>query len=275
VPELPEVETIRRGLRRLEGATLGDVEVRERAFRRDIDVEALRALLGRRVRDIGRRAKYLLFATEHGGGIIVHLGMSGRLFMVPQGTPVEPHDHVSWWLDRDGETVELRLHDPRRFGLVASCSRGDLRQHPLLAGLGPEPLEQDFSTAYAFAATRRSRRPIKATLMDARFVVGVGNIYASEALWHAGINPKTSSGRISRQRWDRLRLAVVGVLERAVAAGGTTLNDFRDADGALGYFQIELSVYGREGQGCRRCGAPVRRITQSGRSTFYCPACQH
>jgi len=274
VPELPEVETIRRGLRRLEGATLADVEVRERRFRELVDDVALRRLVGRRLRRLDRRAKYLIFDFERGGGLIVHLGMSGRLFMVAVDTPLAPHDHVSWWFERDGETVELRLRDPRRFGLVAAVEAGDARDHSLFESLGPEPLGEEFSRAYVVAATRGSRRPVKNTLMDGRFVVGVGNIYASEALWAARINPRIQSGRIAAARWGRLRDAVVEVLQRAVDAGGTTLSDFRSATGDPGYFQIQLAAYGREGQQCPRCDGVIRRIVQTGRSTFYCPSCQ-
>lgn len=274
MPELPEVETIRRGLRRLEGATLDDVEVREQRFRIPVDDGALHRLLGRRLRRLDRRAKYLTFDFEGGGGWIVHLGMSGRLFMVPVDTPLAAHDHVSWWFERNGETVELRLRDPRRFGLVASVEDGEACDHPLFDGLGPEPLGDDFSHAYVVAATRGSRRAVKNTLMDGRFVVGVGNIYASEALWSARINPRIKSGRIGPARWARLRDAVVEVLQRAVDAGGTTLNDFRSATGDPGYFQIQLAVYGREGRQCPRCGGGIRRIVQTGRSTFYCPSCQ-
>lgn len=274
MPELPEVETIRRGLARLEGTTIADVEVRERRFRRPLDGNALRALVGQRLGRLGRRAKYLLFPVERGGGMIVHLGMSGSLFLVPPGTPLATHEHVSWWFENDGESVELRFRDPRRFGLVVSRRSGDLATHPLLTHLGPEPLGDGFDADYAVARARGSRRPVKNALMDARFVVGVGNIYASEALWRAAVNPKTRSGRISVERWRRICDATKSVLARAVEVGGTTLKDFRGAGGDPGYFQIELSVYGREGETCRRCGAAVRRVVQSGRSTFYCSGCQ-
>ena len=275
MPELPEVETIRRGLERLVGSVLSDVEVRERRFRQAIDDTALRGLLGRRIVGLERRAKYLLFATEGGGGFIVHLGMSGRLFLVSGGTPLQVHDHVSWWFERDGEAVELRFQDPRRFGLVLSWPDGDLHTHPLFATLGPEPLGDDFSTSHVVAASRRSRRPVKNTLMDARFVAGVGNIYASEALWRARINPKTQAGRISRPRWSRLRTAVIEVLRHALREGGSTLSDFRNASGDPGYFQVQLRVYGRDRESCSRCGSMIRRIVQAGRSTYYCPGCQH
>lgn len=207
--------------------------------------------------------------------MVIHLGMSGRLFMVAPGTVVGPHDHVSWFFDRPEGPVELRLRDQRRFGLVISRRSGDLRDEALFRHLGPEPLSEGFSAEYAFAASRGSRRPVKNMLMDARFVVGVGNIYASEALWQARINPKTGAGRISRRRWLELRAAVRDVLRRAVASGGTTLSDFRSATGDPGYFQVQLSVYGRAGERCGRCGGRIRRIVQSGRSSFYCPGCQH
>jgi formamidopyrimidine-DNA glycosylase len=171
--------------------------------------------------------------------------------------------------------VELRFQDPRRFGLVASRSSGDLTEEVLFRHLGPEPLGESFTPQYAFAATRASRRPVKNALMDARFVVGVGNIYASEALWLAGVNPKTRAGRISLARWTELHRAVRDVLRRALASGGTTLSDFRGASGDPGYFQVELAVYGRVGERCSRCRGTIRRIVQSGRSSYYCPGCQH
>lgn len=275
MPELPEVETIRRGLQPLEGAVLRRVEVREVRLRRRVSNAALAGLVGRRIESLGRRAKYLLVSMSGGGGIVIHLGMSGRLFMVPPGSPLHPHDHVSWWFGRPVGEVELRFRDPRRFGLVASRRRGSLLDHPLFRHLGPEPLGERFSEEYAFVVSRGMRRPVKNTLMDARFVVGVGNIYASEALWRARINPKTRAGSISRRRWARLRAAVREVLERAVACGGTTLSDFRSASGDPGYFQVELGVYGRDSESCGRCGATIRRIVQAGRSTYYCAGCQH
>ena len=275
MPELPEVETVRRGLRPLEGATLERLVVRESRLRRRVSVAALRKLTGRVVAPLDRRAKYLLMPMVDGGGMIVHLGMSGRLFMAGAGDPLGRHDHLSWWFKKQGTTIELRFRDPRRFGLVAVLQRGDLRDHPLLEKLGPEPLGDEFTADYAFMRSRGSRRPVKNALMDARFVVGVGNIYASEALWNARVNPKTAAGRISRRRWAELVHAVQDVLGRAVAAGGTTLNDFFGASGEPGYFQVRLCAYGHDGEACRRCGAPIRRIVQAGRATYYCPACQH
>lgn len=275
MPELPEVETVRRGLQPLEGATLERIVVRESRLRRRVSVAALRALTGRVVAPLDRRAKYLLMPMVGGGGMIVHLGMSGRLLLAGSGDALDRHDHLSWWFKKRGTTIELRFRDPRRFGSVTVLQRGQLRDHPLLEKLGPEPLEGEFTADYAFARSRRSRRPVKNALMDARFVVGVGNIYASEALWGARINPKVAAGRISRRRWGELVGAVRDVLRRAVAAGGTTLNDFFGARGDPGYFQVRLRAYGRDGEPCRRCGASIRRIVQAGRATYYCPACQH
>ncbi len=275
MPELPEVETVRRGLQPLEGATLERLVVRESRLRRRVSVAALRKLTGRVVAPLDRRAKYLLLPMVDGGGMIVHLGMSGRLFMAAAGDALDRHDHLSWWFKKRGTTIELRFRDPRRFGLVTVLQRGELRDHPLFEKLGPEPLGDEFTTDYAFTRSRRSRRPVKNALMDARFVVGVGNIYASEALWRARINPKTAACRISRRRWEELVLAVRDVLGRAVADGGTTLNDFFGASGEPGYFQLRLRAYGRGGKPCRRCGAPIRRIVQAGRATYYCASCQH
>lgn len=275
MPELPEVETVRRGLQPLCGATLKRVEVREVRFRKRISSVALRRLVGRRLATPRRRAKYLLAPTEGGGGMIVHLGMSGRLFMAAPGTPVGAHDHVSWWFDAPEGVVELRLRDPRRFGMVVALRDGALDAHSLLASLGPEPLGESFSAQYLREASRGSRRPVKNALMDSQLVAGVGNIYASEALWVARVNPKTGAGRISVRRWEKIRSAVRRVLKDAIEAGGTTLNDFRGADGASGYFQVSLAVYGRAGMACRRCGRPIRKIVQAGRATYYCGGCQH
>ena len=274
MPELPEVETIRRGLQPLEGARLMGVEVRETRLRRPVDRGALEELVGRRVGKIGRRAKYLLIRVDGGGGMVVHLGMSGRLFLLDPGEPIATHDHVSWWFDSDGIESELRFQDPRRFGLVVATAAPSIDEHALLAGLGPEPLGEGFSVAHLRAAADGSRRPVKNALMDASFVAGVGNIYASEALWRARVNPKTAAGRISARRWGAIRDAVRDVLGEAIEAGGTTLNDFRGASGDPGYFQVNLLVYDRAGSACSRCAGTIRKIVQAGRATYYCPGCQ-
>lgn len=277
MPELPEVETIRRGLaRRLTGARLVDCVVREGRLRRPVDDGALADLVGARLGTIGRRAKYLLIGTDRARTIIVHLGMSGRVVIGGElGAPAR-HDHVVWWFEtRAGERVEVRLNDPRRFGLVVVETDERLQRHPLLAHLGPEPLDPSFTPEVLRRGANGSRRGVKSLLMDARIVVGIGNIYASEALWRARVLPGTRAGRISPVRWERIHTGAVGVLRDAIEAGGTTLRDYRDAEGNLGYFAMSLDVYGREGMSCRRCGGRVRRRVDLGRSTFYCPVCQH
>jgi formamidopyrimidine-DNA glycosylase len=278
MPELPEVETIRRGLRGpLEGARLRGIRVRDRRLRRPVAVAAIMSLTGRTVSTVGRRGKYLLLHFVDGGGLLIHLGMSGRLLLLTSDSVLDPHDHVCWQLEGDHLPMgcEMRFRDPRRFGTVLSRAQGDIGKHPVLAGLGPEPFDEAFNAGYLRHRAARSRRPVKNMLMDATVVAGLGNIYVSEALWVARVNPKTAAGRISLVRWKGVRRAIRDVLESAIAQGGTTLNDFRDASGQAGYFQVRLQVYGREAQPCSRCGGQIRRIVQSGRSSFYCPACQH
>lgn len=276
MPELPEVETIRAGLAgRFSDPRLETIRVRERRLRIPVPVAALEELRGARIGSFGRRAKYLLLPTERGRTIVLHLGMSGRVLVVASGVAAERHDHVLFGLRDDGEEpVELRLRDPRRFGLVDVVDTDRLGAHRLFAHLGPEPLGEEFTADYLAARADGRRAPVKSFLMDARIVVGVGNIYASEALWRAGIHPTRAAGRIARKRLEGLREAVRGVLVDAIGAGGTTLRDFRDSNGNLGYFAIELEAYDREGSPCRRCGEPIRRIVQVGRATYYCAGCQ-
>jgi formamidopyrimidine-DNA glycosylase len=208
--------------------------------------------------------------------MLVHLGMSGRVIIGSAlGEPAK-HDHIAWWFETpSGERLEVRLNDPRRFGLVEVVADRRLSEHPLLAHLGAEPLDAAFSVDLLRSAAAGARRSVKSLLMDARVVVGIGNIYVSEALWRARVLPGTRAGRISRSRWRRIRAATVDVLAAAIEAGGTTLRDYRDPEGNLGYFATALDVYGREGESCRRCGGTVRRRVDLGRSTFYCPGCQH
>lgn len=273
MPELPEVEVLRRSLEsRLVGDTLLGAEVRVPALREPLRPQQLRRRTrDRRVTALGRRAKYLLVELDGGFTLVIHLGMSGRLTLVPGDAPREPHEHVAFPL---ASGRRLRLRDPRRFGQVFCVPASELPRHPRFVHLGLEPLGGAFDGAALREAARGRRGPVKAFLMDARVVVGVGNIYASEALHRAGVHPARSVARISAGRWDRLASAAVTVLERAIAEGGTTLNDFTDGDGRSGYFQVSLEAYGREGEPCRRCGRAVRRIVQAGRSTFYCPGCQ-
>lgn len=278
MPELPEVEIVRQSLRsHVCGARLSWLEVRERRLRQTIRVAALQGLVGRRIEDVQRRAKYLLLHLEGGGGLILHLGMSGQLLLLPPEAELHRHDHLRWRLEGGDLTdkLELRFRDPRRFGLVIALSAGRLDEHQLFTGLGPEPFDPSFTAVYLRRASSRSRRAVKNMLMDARVVAGMGNIYTSEALWVARINPRTAAGRVSLGRWRRLRVAVREVLEAAIREGGTTLNDFRSPLGEVGYFQVKLHVYDREGCPCARCGCLIKRIVQSGRSTYYCTGCQH
>ena len=277
MPELPEVEVLRRSLTpRLLGRTILDVEVANRALREPVDEAGLRAAVrGRRVTGLGRRAKYLLIDIEGESSLVIHLGMSGRLTLVAEAEPKEKHEHVAFNL-AGGE--RLRFRDPRRFGLVLALPTAGLFEDRHFSGLGPEPLAGGKSGGLTgdvlAAAAARRRGPVKAFLMDSRVVVGIGNIYACEVLHRAGIHPKRSVARISRKRWDALAREVCGTLGDAIAEGGTTLNDFADGVGNSGYFQVSLSVYDREGEACPRCGKSLRRIVQSGRSTFYCGGCQ-
>ncbi len=273
MPELPEVETVRRSLEAaLVGRRIEHVVVRERRLRVPIDERRLATLLaGRRIVGARRRAKYLLVDLEPDAILLVHLGMTGRLRVSPAGAPLARHDHVILGLD-DGR--ELRFHDPRRFGMVDALVRAGEAGHPALVELGLEPLDDAFNAEALHAITSRLASPIKNVLMDARRVVGVGNIYASESLFRARIHPATPARKVSRPRVAALVRAVRQTLRDAIAQGGTTLRDFEDANGEAGYFGVRLRVYGREGEKCVRCGRRIRRIVQGGRSTFYCPGCQ-
>jgi len=274
MPELPEVETIRRSLEpHLVGRCITGLEVREPRLRERVDPAVLRpALAGREIVALGRRAKYLLCHLAGNRTLIIHLGMSGRLVIEAADRPLQAHDHLQLRLD-DGR--ELRFHDPRRFGRVTLCETDRLAQHALFCHLGPEPLGADFTGAYLAARARGRRLAVKNFLMDGRIVVGLGNIYACEALHVAAIHPSTATGRIGATRWARLATAVRAVLEDSLRAGGTSFNDYVDGNGRAGLYQLHTHVYGREHEPCRRCGAPIRRILHGARSTFYCPRCQH
>jgi formamidopyrimidine-DNA glycosylase len=269
MPELPEVETSRRGIAPwLEDMRICKVVVRERRLRWPVPREIDDHLPGQVIRSLQRRAKYLLFVTD-AGTAIMHLGMSGSVRIIDAGEPAGKHDHV------DIEVASgkaLRLRDPRRFGCLLWAE--DIRQHKLLSNLGPEPLGADFDGDYLWQSSRGRRLSIKQFIMNAAVVVGVGNIYASESLFRAGIHPKRRADRVSRARMDLLVRAIKNVLETAIDAGGTTLRDFYHSDGEPGYFQQELTVYGREGEPCRSCKSPVSSCVQGQRSTFYCKRCQ-
>ena len=270
MPELPEVETTLRGiLPHTEGHRIVAVVVRQPRLRWPVPDQLATELVGHAIDAVQRRAKYLLLRIG-AGHLLLHLGMSGSLRVVEAASPAQPHDHVDIVLD-DGNA--LRLRDPRRFGAVLWCS-GDIDHHPLLAQLGPEPLGDDFDGDYLYRLSQGRRTAVKPFLMAQQVVVGVGNIYANEALFVAGIDPARAAGRISRARYRRLAEAIREVLAAAIRAGGTTLRDFRHSDGKPGYFSQELRVYGREGLPCPRCATPLRGLRLGQRATTYCPRCQ-
>ena len=273
MPELPEVEITRRGIEpHLAGQRITGVRVGARRLRWPIPPKLAAQLTGRRIAGVARRGKYILIdcrANGQPGWLILHLGMSGSLRILDAGTEVKQHDHFDLLL---GKRL-LRLRDPRRFGAVLWESK-DIARHPLLAGLGAEPLDAGFSGKALHAATRARKTAIKLVLMNASIVVGVGNIYANESLFHAGVNPRATAGRLPLARCERIAAAVKSTLRSALAAGGSSLRDFVHSDGSSGYFQQQYYVYGRAGLPCRRCGATIRQLRQGQRSTFYCPNCQ-
>jgi len=270
MPELPEVETARRGIApHLEGRRVLDLVIRQPRLRWPIAPAVRRLLPGQRIERVERRAKYLLVHTP-AGSAVMHLGMSGSLRVLADAPQPGAHDHYDWRLD-SGRI--LRFTDPRRFGCLLWQKPGAV--HPLLADLGPEPLSTAFDGAYLWRAARGRTAAVKTFLMDQKVVVGVGNIYAAEALFAAGIHPRRPAGSVSRSRYERLALEVKRILAGAIRRGGTTLRDFLRPDGEPGYFEQELFVYGREGEPCKVCASRVRAVTLGQRSTFYCPRCQH
>ncbi|MEE8144149.1 MAG: bifunctional DNA-formamidopyrimidine glycosylase/DNA-(apurinic or apyrimidinic site) lyase [Kiloniellales bacterium] len=279
MPELPEVETIVRGLRpHLEGRRLVRVVQRRPDLRFPFPENFAARLTGRRVTGLGRRAKYILIGLDGGEVLLCHLGMSGRMVLDrTEDATLDPHDHVVFETDA-GERI--RFNDVRRFGLMDLVAEQDLQAHKLLRDLGPEPLGNAFNGAALATALKGRRTPIKAALLDQRIVAGLGNIYACEALFHAGLSPRRQAYTVQGGRAQRLAWAVRDVLQRAIEAGGSSLRDYVQADGELGYFQHHWAVYGRETEPCPGCTCEqartggIRRITQAGRSTFYCPTRQ-
>ena len=268
MPELPEVESTVRGLETvLKGRRLTRVEPRRPDLRRAIPDDLGQRLTGARVTDLGRRAKYGLIGTDRGDTLVFHLGMSGHWRIDP--ATIDKHDHLL--LETDAG-LRLTLNDARRFGTLDLVPTAELAAWPAFRALGPEP----FGLAPAWLRDRFKGRsaPIKVLLLDQRIVAGLGNIYACEALYHSGIHPARAAGSLSLPRLQRLTLAIAKVLDEAIAAGGSSLRDFVSPDGTLGYFSKSFAVYDQEGEACH-CGATVRRIVQGGRSTFYCPKCQH
>ncbi|MFZ9965815.1 MAG: bifunctional DNA-formamidopyrimidine glycosylase/DNA-(apurinic or apyrimidinic site) lyase [Steroidobacteraceae bacterium] len=270
MPELPEVETTRRGIApALLGHTVNRVVLRERRLRWPVPTTLGRNLTGQVIDSVERRAKYLLLGTRN-GTLLAHLGMTGSLRVLDPATPLLTHDHVDILLD-SGRC--LRFNDPRRFGCLLWIT-GDPSRHRLLNDLGPEPLGADFDGSHLWQRARGRKVAIKSFIMNASVVVGVGNIYASEALFRAGIAPTTPAGRVSRARMQALADAIREVLSEAIAVGGTTLRDYVNADGLPGYFRQKLFVYERDGEPCRRCGTAIRHQVLGQRSTYHCPTCQ-
>jgi len=273
MPELPEVETVCRGLAvHMEGRRVERLDLNRPDLRVPMPTGLRAKIEGRTVRRIGRRAKYILMHLEDDGVLILHLGMSGRMVVAANGAaaiPPDRHDHVVFAMA--GGTV-IRFNDARRFGLLDYAKESELQSHPLFAGLGPEPLGNEFNGPFLAAALARRMTPIKAALLDQRVVAGLGNIYVSESLYWAGISPRRIAATVAGARAERLANAVRDVLTRAIAAGGSSLRDYVQASGELGYFQHQWAVYGRENERCPGCDCKdaIKRIVQSGRSTFYC-----
>lgn len=270
MPELPEVETTRKGIAPfVVGEVVKDIVIRERQLRWPIPVSLKRSLKSQLIRKLHRRAKYLLFYTDN-GCMILHLGMSGSLRVINDKQAPEKHDHVDIVFE-SGQT--LRFRDPRKFGSIL-WTKEDPMEHKLINHLGPEPLNEDFHSDYLYAISRKRTKAIKTFIMDSCIVVGVGNIYASEALFHAGIKPTQQAGKVSKAKYERLVIEIKNVLSLAIKKGGTTLRDFINGEGKPGYFKNELQVYDRAGDPCNCCKTPIKIIRQGQRSTFYCTKCQ-
>ena len=274
MPELPEVEVSRLGLLPfITGQTIVDAIFRTARLRHELPPSVALRLAGLRVDAIARRGKYLLFdcqSAQGGGWLILHLGMSGSVRLVTAATPAQKHDHV----DLIFAKTTLRLRDPRRFGTLLWHEGDGVERHPLLVMLGIEPLSDAFDGDWLFTQTRKRSTPIKPLLMDSHFIVGIGNIYAAESLFRAGISPLRAANRISRERYRLLVVTIRATLEASIAAGGSSVRDYVHSDGGAGSFQLSCAVYGRAAEPCPSCEAPVRVLRQAGRSTFYCPRCQ-
>ena len=269
MPELPEVETTRRGVEpHVGGKIIREVIVRHRGLPVS---ETLDAIVGDRIFAVRRRAKYLVFDLTERGSLLVHLGMSGSLRISDPSSDFKKHDHIALTLSSG---KQLRFHDPRRFGIFLHLTEGDPMEHPLLKGLGPEPLEESFSVATLTKAFATRSIAIKVAIMDPKVVVGVGNIYASEALFRAGIRPATEASKVTKPRLAKLTAAIKQVLTDSIEQGGTTLRDFINSDGEPGYFSQRLMVYERKGEPCRVCGTMIEHAVMGQRSTYWCPKCQ-
>ena len=275
MPELPEVETTLRGIQPFVlNAQFADLQVRNAALRWPVPVEQIQGLLGQEIQRLYRRAKYIIFETAK-GAMMLHLGMSGSVRIQKYSDIEAPkkHDHIDLLFELNNETWVLRYHDPRRFGSLLFVEQGS-ESHTLLDSLGPEPLADEFDAEHLFRHSRKRTVAVKNYIMNGHIVVGVGNIYASEALFLAGIRPKRSAGKVTKAEYARLSEAIKTVLAKAIEVGGTTLRDFTGSNGQAGYFRQKLNVYERDEQACRICGAEIKRIIIGQRSSFYCPNCQ-
>lgn len=270
MPELPEVETTKRGISpHILGQQITHANIYFPVLRWPINADLPKLLKNKVIQTVQRRGKYLILGFEH-GNLLLHLGMSGSLRIVDPQQERKKHDHFEI-VFLNGKA--LRLHDPRRFGAVIWCE-SDWREHDLIKSLGPEPLSSEFTTDYLFQRSRKKTVAVKNFIMNSHVVVGVGNIYASEALFIAGINPKRSAGKISKARYEKLTEAIKQVLSSAIRQGGTTLRDFLNAEGSPGYFALHLNVYGRENEPCYNCQSPIKHCIIGQRATYYCPRCQ-
>lgn len=273
MPELPEVETVKRGLAPvMEGVRIDTVLIHRYDLRFPIPDNFSDIVMGQTIKTIERRAKYLLFNLENGWSVLGHLGMSGRMTHLPSAEyEFKKHDHVEWKMADEKSFV---FHDPRRFGMMLLCETSQTEEHKLLVKLGPEPLENAFSTNYLKAALKNRKSAIKLAIMDSHIVVGVGNIYASEALFRTGIHPETLAGKVSKPKLEKLIASIKQVLAEAITSGGSTLRDYVRSSGDIGYFQHRFAVYGREGEPCVTCKTSITKIVQAKRSTFFCKKCQ-
>ncbi len=273
MPELPEVETICTGLRPvIVNQRISRIGVTQEQLRWPVPVSRLKSLAeGQKITAVQRRAKYIIWTMQNGAYIIIHLGMSGRLVCFTPDMPVENHTHIIFQLQ---DSCQIRYRDPRRFGFIDAISTHEFDDYFRFRLLGVEPLSTEFNPEYLHGNSTRSKRAIKNVLMDARVVAGIGNIYANEALFRAGILPNRPGESISKKECKSIVNGTKIVLEKAIARGGTTVNDFQNSQGDAGFFQLDLAVYGRSGEPCKSCGCTIERIVMTGRSSFYCPGCQ-
>jgi formamidopyrimidine-DNA glycosylase len=273
MPELPEVEVIKRGLQKyLPGRKVTGCVAANKKLRLPVPRKYLKNFIaGARIQAVDRRAKFLLITMDNGAILIIHLGMTGRLGIFPTDAPRSKHDHLRLELDNQ---MQLRFNDTRRFGFIQVIPAGDNLNGTMLAEIGPEPLGKDLTPEYLLRLAAGKKRPLKNFLMDSRVIAGIGNIYACEILFHAGLNPLKMISRVTPKEWEKIVASSRHILRKAIQCGGTTISDFVNASGKSGYFQLELQTYGRQGHPCSSCATPIAKKTMAGRSTFFCPKCQ-